>query len=321
MVNVSQVEAGYPGSGSKALPKIYIVIGLTTLTALASSFLFGQGAIFFGVLTLLFFLSLFVLQVILLSNADSFLTTAIVLNSLAWASFFYAAISFYYFVAFGFLILFLFLAGQKGKDELGNSLGVKVSRVVRSVVGLSTTAIVIFIFVSAILSGKLTLTEEGVRQLTDTILTPIAKHYVRDFSPDMETGVLLARLAERNLGANSALMGLPASLKGQAVSQSVAQLTKEIEGYAGAKIDLGRSVSDNLYQAFQFKINTLTLEAKVYWALVILGVIFLSVKSIESLIAIPLTLLTFILYQLALVSNFAAIDLKDRSQEVVLLDK
>ena len=73
--------------------------------------------------------------------------------------------------------------------------------------------------------------------------------------------------------------------------------------------------------AFQFKINTLTLEAKVYWTLIILGIIFLSVKSIEFLIVLPLTLLVFILYQLVLISNFASVDLKDRSQEIVLLDK
>jgi len=321
MVNVSQVGAGYPGSGSRALPKIYIVIGVTTLTALANSFLFSQGAIVFGVLALLFFLSLFVLQVILLANADQYLTTAVVLNSLAWALFFYEAISFYYFVVFGFLILFLFLAGRRGKDELGDSLKIKISRVVRSVIGFSLTAVVIFVFVSMILTGKFTLTEEGVKQLTDVLVAPVARHYVKDFSPDMETGVLFAKLAERSLGANSALKGLPAPLKGQAISQSVAELTKEIEGYAGTKIDLGRSVSGNLYQALQLKINTLTPEAKVYWTLIILGIIFLSVKSIESLIALPLTLLVFILYQLVLISNFASVDLKDRSQEVVLLDK
>lgn len=321
MVNVSQVGAGYPGSGSRALPKIYTVIGVTTLAALANSFLFSQGAIFFGVLALLFFLSLFVLQVILLANADHYLTTAVALNSLAWASFFYEAISFYYFIAFGFLILFLFLAGRRGKDELGNSLKIRISRAVRSVVGFSLTAVVIFVFVSMILTGKFTLTEEGVKQLTDALVAPVARHYVKDFSSDMETGAFFTKLAERSLGANSALKGLPASLKGQTVSQSVAELTKEIEGYAGTKIDPGRSVSGNLYQALQVKINTLTPEAKIYWTLILLGIIFLSVKSIESLIALPLTLLVFILYQAVLISNFASVDLKDRSQEVVLLDK
>lgn len=321
MVNVPQVGAEYFGSGSKALPKIYTVIGVTTLAALASSFLFSQGAILFGVLALLLFLSLFVLQVILLANADHYLKTAVILNGLAWASFFYEAISVYYFTAFGFLILFLFLAARRGKGELGNSLKVKISRVVRSVVGLSLTAVVIFIFVSMVLSGKFTLTEEGIKQLTDTLVAPVAQHYVKDFSSDMATGVFLTRLAERNLAANSALKGLPAALKGQAINQSVTGLTKEIEGYAGAKIDLSRSVSGNLYQALQFKINTLTPQARIYWTLVILGIIFLSVKSIEYLIALPLTLMVFVLYQAVLVSNFAAVDLKDRSQEVVLLDK
>lgn len=321
MVNVPQVGAEYFGSGSKALPKIYTVIGVTTLAALASSFLFSQGAILFGVLALLLFLSLFVLQVILLANADHYLKTAVILNGLAWASFFYEAISVYYFVAFGFLILFLFLAARRGKGELGDSLKVRISRVVRSVVGLSLTAVVIFIFVSMVLSGKFTLTEEGVKQLTDTLVAPVAQHYVKDFSSDMATGVFFTRLAERNLAANSALKGLPASLKGQAINQSVTELTKEIEGYAGAKIDLSRSVSDNLYQALQLKINTLTPQARIYWTLIILGIIFLSVKSIEYLIALPLTLMVFVLYQAVLVSNFAAVDLKDRSQEVVLLDK
>ncbi|MDP2650883.1 MAG: hypothetical protein Q8P04_02205, partial [bacterium] len=91
MVNVSQTGARYPGSGAKALPKIYTVIGVTTLAALANSFLFSQGAIFFGVLALLLFLSLFTLQVILLANADHYLRTAVVLNGLGWASFFYQA--------------------------------------------------------------------------------------------------------------------------------------------------------------------------------------------------------------------------------------
>ncbi|MEX2033298.1 MAG: hypothetical protein WD889_01935, partial [Candidatus Colwellbacteria bacterium] len=152
MVNVSQAGAGYPGSRAKALPKIYIVIGVTTLTALADSFLFSQGAIFFGVLALLLFLSLFILQVILLAKADNFLRTAIVLNGLGWASFFYQAISFYYFIVFGFLILFLFLAGRRGKNELEDSLKIRISRIVRSVVGLSLTAIVIFVLVSMILA-------------------------------------------------------------------------------------------------------------------------------------------------------------------------
>ena len=321
MVNVSQVGDGYPGSGAKALPKIYAIIGVTTLAALAGSFLFSQGAIFLGVLALPFFLSLFTLQVILLANADNFLRTAVVLNGLAWASFFYEAISLYYFIVFGFLILFLFLAGRRGKNELGDSLKIKVSRIVRSVIGLSLTAIVIFIFASMILAGKFTLTEGGAKQITDTLVAPVARHYVKDFSSDMETGVFFARLAERNLAANSALKGLSSPLKSQVINQSVAELKKNIEGYLGAEIDLHRSVSGNLYEALQFKINTLTLEAKIYWILIILGVIFLSIKSIEFLIALPLTLFVFILYQAVLISNFASIDLRDRSQEVVLLDK
>ena len=321
MVNVSQVGAGYPGSGAKALPKIYTVIGITTLTALANSFLFSQGAIFFGVLALLLFLSLFILQVILLAKADNFLRTAVILNGLAWASFFYEAISFYYFIVFGFLILFLLLAARRGKNELGDSLKIKISRIVRSVIGLSLTAIVIFVFVSMVLAGKFTLTEEGVKQLADVLVAPVARHYVKDFSSDMETGVFFARLAERNLAANSALKGLPSPLKSQVVNQSVTELKKNIEGYLGAEIDLHRSVSGNLYEALQFKINTLTLEAKIYWILIVLGLIFLSIKSIESLIALPLTLFVFILYQAVLISNFASVDLRDRSQEVVLLDK
>ncbi|MEX2032970.1 MAG: hypothetical protein WD889_00215, partial [Candidatus Colwellbacteria bacterium] len=158
-------------------------------------------------------------------------------------------------------------------------------------------------------------------QFTDTLVAPVARHYVKDFSPDMETGVFFARLAERSLAANSALKGLPSPLKNQVINQSVTELEKNIEGYLGAEIDLRRSVSGNLYEALQFKINTLTLEAKIYWILIVLGIIFLSIKSIESLIALPLTLLVFILYQAVLISNFAAVDLKDRSQEVVLLDK
>jgi len=321
MVNVPQVGAGEFRSESPAIFKIYTVIIITTLTALASSYFFSQGAIFFGTFILLVFLAFFTLQVILLIGADHYLTTAIILNSLGWASFFYQAISLYFLVVFGFLILFLFLAARQGKGELKNSLKIKASRVTRSVIGFALTAIIIFTFASMVLANQLTLTQENIRQLTEVVVAPIARHYVKDFSPDMETGIFFARLAERNLAASRALAGLPASLKSQVINQSVAELKKDIEGYLGAEIDLRRSVSDNLYQALQFKISTLTLQAKIYWVLIILGIIFLSVKSIEFLIALPLTLFVFIIYQLLLVFNFASVDLKDRSQEVVFLNK
>lgn len=310
MVNVPQVGAGNPGSGSPPIFKIYTVIAVTTLVALAASFLFSEGMFFFGALALLLFLSLFALQVILLANADHYLTTAVIVNALGWASLFYEAISFYFVIALGFLALFLFLAARRGKDELANSLKIKVGRVVRAVVGLSTTAVIIFTFVSMVLTAKITLTEETVHELTDAVVAPIAKHYVKDFSPDMKTGEFFTKLAERNFATNRA-----------AVNQSVTQLRKDVEGYVGAEIDLSKSVSLNIYQALQFKISTLTLQAKIYWTLIILGAIFLSVKSIEFLIALPLILFTFLFYQLLLVFNFASVDLKDRSQEVVLLKK
>lgn len=292
--------------------KIYSVIGITAVIALASSYFFSRGELFYGILTLLVFLALFALQVILLANADNYLTTAVILNSLAWALFFYSAVSFPFIFAFGFLLFFLFLASRRGKGELNNSLKVKVSRVVRSVIGFSTTAVVIFIFISMILAGKLALTEDKVRELTDIVVTPVAKHYVKEFSPDMETGAFFASIAERNIAIRA---------NRTAVNQSVAEFKKSIEGYAGTEIDLRQSVSDNLYRALQFRVNTLTPQDKIYWAFIIFGIIFLSVKSIEFLIAIPLILLTFLLYQLVLIFNFASVGLKDRSQEVVELDK
>ena len=298
MVNVPEVATGNARSGSIAF-KIYSVIGITAATALAGSYFFSHGEIFYGILTLLVFLAFFALQVILLANADKNLTTAVILNSLAWASFFYSAISFYFIFAFGFLLFFLFLAGRRGKDELNNSLKVKVSQVVRSVIGFALTAVVIFTFVSMILIAKFDLTEERVYRRTDVVVTPIARHYVKDFTPSMETWTFFAKLAERNLVTNR----------------------QAIEGYLGTQIDLRQSVAENLYQALQLKINNLTPQAKAYWALIILGTIFLSVKSIEFLIALPLILFVFIIYQLLLAFNFASVGLKDRSQEVVLLNK
>lgn len=312
MVNVPLVGARDGGLNSQAILKIYSIIFATTFISLAASFFFIQGKLFLGTLALLLFLTLFALEVVLLASVARYLRRAVILNSLGWAALFYAAISSYFVAAFGFLVLFLFLAARQGEGELNNSLKIKVGRVVRAVVGLSLTAVVIFTFVAMVSSGKLALTQEKVRELTETIVAPVAKHYVKDFSPDMETGAFFARIAERNIAiaANRA-----------AVNQSVIELKSELERYIGAEIDLRRSVSDNLYQALQFKLNTITPQAKLYWAIIILGIIFLSVKSIEFLIALPLTFLVFILYQAVLVFNFASVDLKDRSQEVVLLNK
>ncbi len=308
MVNVPQAGIDFSSPDKAAVFKIYSVILITTAIALAASFLFSQGTIFFGVLALLAFLTFFALQVILLAAADNYLRVAVISNSLAWASFFYQAVSFYFVLAFAFLVVFLLLGARSGKGELEDSLKIKVSRVVRAVAGLSLTAVVIFTFISTILATKTTLTQEKVNQLTDVFISPIARHYVKDFSPDMKTGDFFAKLAERNFAANRA-----------AVNQSVTQFKNNIEGYVGTEIDLRKSVADNIYQALQFRISTLTPQAKTYWALIILGAIFLSIKSIEFLIALPLTLLVFILYQILLIFNFASVTLKDKSQEVVIL--
>lgn len=297
---------------SENILKIYTVIVIATLTALLGGYFFSHGSIFLGTLVLLVFLVFFGLQVILLGAADHYLTTAVLLNSLGWAVLFYQAISLYFLLAFAFLFSFLFLAARKGKEELANSLKISVGRVVRAVVGLSLTAVIIFIFVAMILGGVLTLTQDSIRNLTNTVISPIASRYVKDFSPDMETGEFFKRIAERNIAiaSNKAL-----------VNQAVAELKKKAEGYAGTQIDLRRSVEENLYQALQFKLSGLTPEAKVYWLLIILGIIFLAVKSIEFLIALPLILVSFIIYQLLLIFNFASLDFKDRSQEVVILSK
>lgn len=312
MVNVPQVGVKDFSSEPPAILKIYTVITITTLTALSSSYFFSQGAIVLGVVMLLAFLTLFALQVILLASADHYLRTAVILNSLGWALSFYKAVSLYFLISFAFLLLFLFLAGRRGKEELANSLKIRLARVVRSVVGLTLTAVIIFTFVAMVLLGNIALTQDKVRQLTDTLVSPIARHYVQDFSPDMKTGDFFKRIAERNIAIAANKV---------AVSQSVNELKKNIEGYVGAEIDLNRSVSDNLYQALQFKLESLTPEARIYWVLIILGIIFLSVKSIEFLIALPLTLLAFIIYQLLLIFNLISVDLKDRSQEIVILKR
>lgn len=312
MVRVSEVETEDSRLESRIALKIYGVIFITTLAALAASFLFIQGRVALGALALLLFLALFALEVVLLASSSRHLKIAVILNSFGWAVSFYTAISFYFVIVFGFLILFLFFAAKRGKDELRNSLKIKTSRVVRAVISLSLTALVIFIFISMVLSGELALTREKIQDLTETVISPVAKRYVKDFSPNMATGIFLERIAERNIAvsANKTL-----------INNSVAELKRELESYIGTEIDLSRSVSDNLYEALQFKISALTPQAKLYWALIILGIIFLTVKSIEFLVALPLTLLVFLLYQMALAFNFASVSLEDRSQEVVILNK
>src|SRR3989344_4453852 len=101
MVNVSQARAGDFASGGAAVLKIYSVILVTTFAALAASFLFSRSEIFFGTLALFAFLIFFALQVILLASADHYLKTALILNSLAWAVFFYGALSLYFVITFG----------------------------------------------------------------------------------------------------------------------------------------------------------------------------------------------------------------------------
>ncbi len=323
MVNPAQIEdseeANVIDSTDESIPlKAYSLVGVTTLIALLGGYLLSKGLIFVGTLVAGIFLVCFSLQIIFLGNRYH-LFLAVIINSLALALFFYQAFSFYFIVALLILIGFLYLSVRRGRSEMENLMKVSIFRIVRASIGYGLTALIIFLGAALILNSQFSFTREKVDKLVDATLTPLAKRYVPDFSPEMKMETFLTKLAERNLVANKGFQALSASLKKEAIGQSVVELQRQIEGSLGAKLQLNQSVAENIYQVLLIKVGSLTPVAKLYWSLLLVGLIWLTIKSVEFLIYLPFAILVFIVYELLLALDFAKVEFEPRSKEVVLL--
>jgi len=316
MVNV-QADKGEAKRGISVLSKFYILIAFTTLLGFAASYLFSVGSLLYGTVLLVLFLSFFIIEALFIF-IKPYMVAAVVLNSVAFALPFLKLFSKYFLVGFIVLVLFLLHGAYRGRHEMDNMVKIHFTRLVRVISRSIITAIVIFLSIVIILNSNFSISKESTDK-TIRFASPIIGRFIEGFNAEVNTGVLLSELAEKELSKSEEFIALPVIARRSVVENQVAELKLKIEESIGTTINLNQSVSDNIYEIVSTKLSALTPKTQIYWSAALIATVWLSVQSVEFIIYIPLAILVFLIYELLLSLKFAAIQMETKSKEVISL--
>ncbi len=298
--------------------KVYSLIGLVTAVALVTSYFFSIDQVSIGVFLTVVFLSLFIIEVILLDERR-YLPGAMFANILGLSFFFFLAFSWFFVGALLVLAVFLALAAYRGKREMKNMVKLHFFKVSRITLGSAITAVIIFFGLLLVLNNEFTVKRQSVDRFVEVAMTPVLRRYVPSFTPEMRTGDFFKSMAESEAAGQPDLAKLSPKTRTQLINQAAAENEKQFEEYLGVELDSKETVSGNMYNVISLKLKGLTPEARLYLGLVFVGIIWLSIKSLEFILYLPLAFLAFIIYELLVVSNLIVIQLEPGSREVVVI--
>lgn len=296
--------------------KVYFLIGLSSLIALASGYFFSIDRVALGIFLVVIYLAFFIIEVMLLDEGY-YLAWALLGNVIGLALFFYGSFSWYLVGATIFLAVVLAFAGYRGKREMQNMIKLHFFKASRMILGPAITAVVIFFGLLLILNNDFAVRRESVDRFVEVAAAPVLRRYVPAFTPEMKTGDFMKSMAQSSLAGQAEFTNLPPQAKNEFVNQSAVETEKGLEEFLGAEIDPGETVAGNIYNVISFKLAGLTPQAKFYLALALVGIIWISVKSLEFILYLPLALLAFIIYEVLLATNSVVVQLEVGSREVV----
>lgn len=316
MVNISQtIPKG--NVGFQASTKLFGLIAFTTLAGVLAGFLLNGGLLLYGAIALVIFLTFFILEV-LFTNKQNLLSLTVVLGGFAFALPFWKLTSIYFILAFIVFVAFLFHGAYMGRREMENMVKIRFTRVIHVISSSIITAIVIFLTAVLIMSSNFRVKEERVGQIID-ITAPFLGRFVGEFNADTQARAILNTFVERSLIKNEDFQALSVSQKKLIIDDGVGKLKERIEESLGTNIDLVNSVTANVHNIIENKLGFLTPRAQLYLALMVIAVIWISIRSVEFLVYIPLAILVILVSELLFALGFASIQLESRSKEIISL--
>jgi len=297
--------------------KFYILVGLTTLFALASSFLLSTGSFLYGSVALIMFLTMFVVESLFVSSIRD-VVISVVLNTLAFALLFLKFFSLYFIFAV-LLLFFLLLDGSnRGRRELNNMIKIRFARIVRVVSRSMIAGVVIFLSVMLILSTNFSVSPQSTERGLEFV-EPIIQRFIEDFRADAVVGELLENIVTRQLSASEVFMALSPQERSFVIERQATELKTGIEERIGTEISLDATVAENVYDIIDRRLSSLTPRTQIYWGLILVAAIWLSIQSVEFILFIPLAILVFLVYELLFALKFAKIENITKSKEIISL--
>lgn len=316
MVNISKaVPAG--NAKTRASSKAFALIAFATLVGAFAGYLLNEGLLLYGAIALVLFLTLFILEILFI-NEQNLLSVAAVLGAFAFALPFFRLLSIDFVLAFIVFVAFLFHGTYRGHREMANMVKIRFTRVIHVISTSIITAVVIFLTAVLIISSNFSVKEERIEQMVG-FTAPFLEKSVGEFKGETQVRLLLENFTARNLIKNKDFQALPGLQKQLAIDDGASELRGRIEESLGTELSLDDSVTVNIHDIIENKIGSLTPRAQLFLALIVIAIVWISVRSVEFLIYIPLTVLVFLIYELLFALGFASIQLESKSKEIISL--
>ncbi len=323
-INKTMEETGV----DRSLVKVVIVGAFGVLSAVAFGFFLnlfiggnsgaGAAAGFFGI----GFLAVFLLQTLFLKS-EKITNLILLLESLGMSVFFFNRISLAILSAWILLLLFLWNASRSGRQELDNRLKISFFQIDKQTTYKAITALSIFIsivYASANGFSQTGISEKGLEAFLKPAEPFIQKLSISNFSFNMTVYQLadsiITEQAAKQLGVQP--NAVPASLKNDAINQTLAGLKDKALGY-GISFKNNDTVLKIIQNYIAKQLEKIPEQARAVIPFLFGLLVFLTIKGfgliIRWLVAIP----AYIIYELCLTAGFSRLALESRTREIIIL--
>jgi hypothetical protein len=317
MVKVTEI-AGTAKKKSRILVKVYTLIILTAVAAFLSSFLFERGKFFSGIVALVIFLTLFVIQQLIIDKKTQLYIYAPIYIICLATPFFKLFSTFFIFVVIvscGFFIN----AVYRGRKLIDNMIKLQLFRAARTITESALISIIIFFTATAILISDYSISQKRIDQIVELAISPIMKRYIPDFQIDTTMESIFLSLAETRAKEDARFKLLTPTIQKQIINETFLEIQNNMENLVGVELETKQSVSKNIYDIVKTKLDEISSTAKMWFSVMLIVLVALTVKSIEIIIYIPFSLLIFLVYELLHSLGFFIVQLETRSKEIISL--
>ena len=269
------------------------------------------------------FLAVFVLQTLFLKS-KLIINFVVLLESLALAIPFLSYFSWYVLAAWLLAFLNFLNASFRGRSEMDNQLQIKFFRIKKPVVSRAFTALSLFIaliyFNGPNAGADFGLSKQTIKSFLKPSEPVLQSTLIKNFSFDMSIyqfvdAVLGSQIADK-IGISSE--AIPQAMRAPLINQGIAQLRTQLAPY-GITFRNNDTITDILYDYLSKLVVRIPESFRPLITFGLMFLVFLAVRSLGFIFHWAAGALSYLLYELAMLSGFARLTLESRSREIILL--
>jgi len=268
------------------------------------------------------FLIIFLLQTLFIKSAR-LLNDILILESLALVAPFILGFSLYVLLAYASALFFFWAGTKRGQREIDNQVKIKFFRIERHTLPHVLTGLSLFmslVYVNAIGLDKLGVTKKQIQAMLQPAEPLIQRLVAKDFNMNLSvyqfTDLIITQQLAEQLGIQPNL--IPATLKNEAISQSLNNLRQSAAGY-GIAFKNSDTLSDVVYNYSIKQVERIPSAFRFAIPAGVVLIAFLTVKGVAVLLHWLAALPAYLIYEILLAVGFARLSLESRSREIIIL--